>query len=68
MLQIKLCRYLTGQGHSPFLNFVNRYNESLLYPAHNFILHGGFQNYMQRRSVEYKDHVAKLKVKVTLQT
>ena len=43
------------------------YNESLVYPAHNCVLHGRIQNYMPRRSVACKDYVASLKAKVGFQ-
>ena len=44
------------------------YNKSLLYPAHNFILHGGISKLHNKTSVAREDHVASLKVKIIILT
>ena len=44
------------------------YNESLLYPAHNFVLPGGISKLYGKTSVACADDVASLKVKITIQT
>ena len=41
-------------------------NKSLLYPAHNFVLHGGISNLHGKTSVVCEDHVASLKVKIII--
>ena len=38
------------------------YNKSLLYPAHNFLLHGGISKLHDKTSVVREDHVASLKI------
>ena len=40
----------------------------MLLIAHNFVLNGEISKYMAKHCVAYKDHVASLKVKVTIQT
>ena len=40
------------------------YNKGLLYPAHNFVLHGGISKLHDKTSVVCKDHDASLKVKI----
>ena len=42
------------------------YKESLLYPAHNFVLHGGISKLHGKTSVLREDHVARLKFKITI--
>ena len=42
------------------------YNKSLLYPAHNFVLHGGISKLHGKTSVVCEDHVASLKVKIII--
>ena len=39
-----------------------RYNKSLLYPAHNFVFHGGISKLHGKTFVVREDHVASLKV------
>ena len=41
------------------------YNKSLLYPAHNFVLHGGISK-LHKTFVVREDHVASLKVKIII--
>ena len=43
------------------------YNESLLYPAHNFVLHGGISKLHGKTFVVHKDHVASFRVKSMIQ-
>ena len=42
------------------------YNKSLLYPAHNFVLHGGISKLDGKTSVVREDHVTSLKVKIII--
>ena len=42
------------------------YNKSLLYPAHNFVLHGGISKLHGKTSVVCQDQVASLKVKIII--
>ena len=42
------------------------YSESLLYPAHNIVLHGGISKLRGKTSVVREDHVASLKVKIII--
>ena len=42
------------------------YIKSLLYPAHNFVLHGGISKLHGKTSVVCEDHVAILKVKIII--
>ena len=42
------------------------YNKILLYPAHNFVLHGGISKLHGKTSVVRKDHVASLKVNIII--
>ena len=42
------------------------YNKSLLYPAHNFVLHGGISKLHGKTFVVRDDHVASLKVKIII--
>ena len=42
------------------------YIKSLLYPAHNFVLHGGISKLHGKTSVVREDHVASLKVNVII--
>ena len=42
------------------------HNKSLLYPAHNFVLHGGISELHGKTSVVPKAHVASLKVKIII--
>ena len=42
------------------------YNKSLLYPAHNFVLHDGITKSHGKTSVVHKDYVASLKVKIII--
>ena len=60
----KSCRQLKVQGHIPYLNLFIGYNKSLLYPAHNFVLHGGISKLHDKTFVVCEDHVASLKVKL----
>ena len=41
-----------------------RYNKSLLYPAHTFVLHGGISKIHGKTSVVREDHIGSLKVKI----
>ena len=44
------------------------YNKSLLYPAHNFVLHDGTSKLHGKTSVVREDHVASFKVKIIILT
>ena len=58
----KSCRELKVQGQRPHLTLFIGYNKSLLYPAHNFILHGGVSKQYGKTFVVREDHVASLTV------
>ena len=47
---------------------VKVYNESLLYLADNFVMNSEISKLYGKNCVAYKDHVASLKAKVTIQT
>ena len=42
------------------------YNKSLLYSAHNFVLHGGISKLHGKTSVVREDNVASLNVKIII--
>ena len=42
------------------------YNKSLLYPAHNFFLHGGISKLHDKTSVVCEGHVASLQLKIII--
>ena len=48
------------------LTLFRDYNKSLLYPDHNFVLHGGISKLHGKTSVVFEDHVASLKVKIII--
>ena len=54
------------QGYRPYLNFVYSCNKSLLYPAHNFVLHSGISKLHAKTSVVREAPVASLKVKIMI--
>ena len=42
------------------------YNKSLLYPAHNFVVHGGISKLHGKTSFVREDYVASLKAKIII--
>ena len=61
--------YVANENHVASSKFkvINRgYNKSLLYPAHNFVLHGGILKLHGKTFVVCEDHAASLKVKIII--
>ena len=48
------------------LTLIIGHNKSLLYPPHNFVLHGGISKLYGKTSVVRKVHVASLKAKIII--
>ena len=62
----KSCRKVKVQGQRLYSKLFIGYNISLLYPAHNFVLHGGVSKLHGMTSVVCEDHVASLKVNILI--
>ena len=62
----KSCYQLKVQGQIRYSTLFLGYNKSLLYPASNFVLHGGISKLHGNITVVREDHVASLKVKIII--